>query len=375
MTWTPGPAILTIGLLLPGILAGPAPAGEDVTPAPEKQPPVLDQELLRSAEKALGESRYEVALKQFERLAAEAPPDVRVFLGLGRTQTALGDGAGAVLSLVDALNLAERDYDVLLALAEALLLQGARPPGRRTAGTSEMALIDSRRMYEQATEVARTGRSRGSERAARRASRATPRRRSSSRSRPSRRTPRRHVARARQPAVRGVLERSGHARRRGRGGRPGAVPARLLQGPRDRLRQRLRHERSGLDPHAGRRDRPGHRVVREVRRGQPDAGRQLRQPRRAAVRVERERKRLVEILGNALRAAASFGSGAERQVTRAYVYYRRGMANSAARDAAAAARDLAEAARLTRTSRSRAMWSELVPCTATTSTRTPPSSS
>ncbi|MBI4879332.1 MAG: hypothetical protein HY812_06685 [Planctomycetes bacterium] len=127
-----------------------APAAQEEPAPAEKAPAVLDEDLLARAGAALAAGRAQEAFEQFARLAAAAPPDRRVLLGLGRAQAALGEAAAAVDTLVSALRLSEDDPDVLLALADALFLQGRQAAWDDDPAAAGLAFLDARRFYDQA---------------------------------------------------------------------------------------------------------------------------------------------------------------------------------------------------------------------------------
>ncbi len=128
----------------------PAPAAPEEPNAPEQPAVPVDENLLARAAQAFAAGRAEEALEQFARLADAAPPDLRVLLGLGRAQAALGETTAAVDTLVSALHLREDDPDVLLALADALSLQGRQAAWNDDPAAAGLAFLDARRFYEKA---------------------------------------------------------------------------------------------------------------------------------------------------------------------------------------------------------------------------------
>lgn len=110
----------------------------------------IDHGLLTRAERDLEQGKLELAAERFRRIVEQGGSDRRVHLGLGRTLHAMGDHAGAVTSLVEASRFRERDYDVTLLLAEALLGQARVALADGDQMGAEYSLRDARRYFDTA---------------------------------------------------------------------------------------------------------------------------------------------------------------------------------------------------------------------------------
>lgn len=109
-----------------------------------------EAELRQRAESALAKGDVAAAEAYFRKRAETAPEDARARLGLGRCQAARGEFADAVSTLVEASRRLPADYEVLLALAAALQGQARGEYANGDGLAGEMALIDARRMFEEA---------------------------------------------------------------------------------------------------------------------------------------------------------------------------------------------------------------------------------
>lgn len=120
--------------------------------APEQEP-VLDMAKLIRAQTFLEDGLHEQAHKLFLDLEETAPPDPRILVGLAKIQRTRGQYDDAVLKLVDASSLQEGNYEILCLLGESLYLQGQNAAYEGDYEAAGYALLDSRRMYEEAASV------------------------------------------------------------------------------------------------------------------------------------------------------------------------------------------------------------------------------
>ncbi|MFH0945036.1 MAG: hypothetical protein V2A76_07545, partial [Planctomycetota bacterium] len=141
-------------LALLGLLAAPAASQVAASePAAAEPAPVLDQNLLSRAENDLDEGRARMAVERFRKLAESPAANRSVFLGLGKAESLAGNFAAAVDALVAASNFRENDYEVTIALANALRLQGNQANREGDTEAAGMALMDADRFFEEAARL------------------------------------------------------------------------------------------------------------------------------------------------------------------------------------------------------------------------------
>lgn len=108
---------------------------------------------LTRAEQLLDDGEIEAVLKilrPLEESGVAATDEARLWHALGRALLRKGEYDDAVVYLVRTANELPEDYSVLSELGEALLLQGQQAAWRGDYESAGYALLDARRMYEEA---------------------------------------------------------------------------------------------------------------------------------------------------------------------------------------------------------------------------------
>ncbi len=140
---------LLLGILLLAAFTGTARANDDEVASK----PALDEGRLRRAQSLLDEGKFEAARDLFSELKDTSSLDGRIHFGLGRVLAKMGEYAEAVDELLAASDLLPGNYDVLHLLGETLFLQGQDAAWNADYETAGYAMIDARRMFEQAAEL------------------------------------------------------------------------------------------------------------------------------------------------------------------------------------------------------------------------------
>ena len=154
MNLTPNPlkvistTVLLFSLVVPAARPQPVETG-DAAPAAV----ALDLTQLNRAIQELEAGDHELARERLDRLARNPSANRQVYLHLGRVELLLGNYTEAVDALVEASRFRENDYDVIIALAEALRLQSVAANEEANYEIAGMALEDSRRFFEQAAQL------------------------------------------------------------------------------------------------------------------------------------------------------------------------------------------------------------------------------